>query len=233
MINVCCKKSYGNRTVLDVDGLIFESGKRYAIIGSNGSGKSTLLKIIAGLVSPDKGAIVQSDFPLKGANVCYMTQSSFAFDSSLSQNVFSACPTLPRLKNRDERVYYNDRCYKLIDDMGLWNLRHKNAKKLSGGETQRMALCRVLVARHKVLLLDEPTSAMDVEATAVAEKVLDGYFSSYSPTIIFATHSIKQAERIADYVLFLHDGKIVEYGSPKDLFTSPKTPLLQSFLQNE
>ena len=105
--------------------------------------------------------------------------------------------------------------------MGLWNLRHKNAKKLSGGETQRMALCRVLVARHKVLLPDEPTSAMDVEATAVAEKVLDGYYSSYSPTIIFATHSIKQAERIADYVLFLHDGKLVEYGAPKDLFGSP------------
>ena len=82
MLNLSCRKTYDKKVVLDVDGLIFEKGKRYAVIGSNGSGKSTLLKIIGGLIKPDKGAFFETDFPVDGNTVSYMAQTSYAFDLS-------------------------------------------------------------------------------------------------------------------------------------------------------
>ncbi|MCQ2602902.1 MAG: ATP-binding cassette domain-containing protein, partial [Clostridia bacterium] len=195
-----------------------------ALIGANGSGKSTLLQIIDGQLKPDRDSKIDG---IKDAKICYMPQSSYAFDMSLKSNVFLGCPA--RFKEKD-RVFYNNRIFKLIDDMGLWKLRFKNAAKLSGGETQRMALCRTLVQKHDILLLDEPTSAMDISATATAENVLSSYIDEYSPTLIFATHSLKQAERIADTIIFLKDGKIVEYGT-SEILENPSSQELKEFLQ--
>ena len=115
---ICLAKKH--TTVLDVGGLIFEKGKRYAVIGSNGSGKTTMLKIIGGLIKPDKNAIFETDFAGGGNTICYMSQTSYAFDMSLKRNVYVACPDLPRLKCRDTRLYYKNRCNDLIRDMGLW-----------------------------------------------------------------------------------------------------------------
>ena len=233
MLNLSCRKTYDKKVVLDVDGLIFEKGKRYAVIGSNGSGKSTLLKIIGGLIKPDKGAFFETDFPVDGNTVCYMAQTSYAFDLSLKRNVYVACPDIPRLKSREKRLYFKNRCNKIISDMGLWKLRNKNALKLSGGETQRMAMCRVFANKHELLLLDEPTSAMDVGATAIAEKILLNYCDEFAPTVIFATHSVNQAARIADEILFLSDGKIAERGAPDAILNNPSSDELKSFLSNE
>ncbi len=223
MILITCKKTYGDRVVLDVD-FTFEEGKKYALIGANGSGKSTLLQIIDGQLKPDHNSKIDG---VENAKICYMPQSSYAFDMSLKSNVFLGCPA--RFKECD-RVFYNNRVFKLIDDMGLWKLRFKNAAKLSGGETQRMALCRTLVQKHDILLLDEPTSAMDISATSIAESVLSSYTDEYSPTLIFATHSLKQAERIADTIIFLKDGKIVEYGT-SEILENPSSDELKEFLQ--
>lgn len=232
MLNLSCKKTYDGKVVLDVGGLIFEKGKRYAVIGSNGSGKTTLLKIIGGVIKPDKNAIFETDFAGGGNTICYMSQTSYAFDMSLKRNVYVACPDLPRIKSRDTRLYYKNRCNDLIRDMGLWELKNKNALKLSGGETQRMALCRVFADKHEVLLLDEPTSAMDVAATAVAENMLDNYCAEFSPIVIFATHSVNQALRLADEVLFLSNGILTERGDPREILLNPKTEKLKSFLSN-
>ena len=116
--------------------------------------------------------------------------------------------------------------------MGLWELKNKNALKLSGGETQRMALCRVFADKHEVLLLDEPTSAMDVAATAVAENMLDNYCAEFSPIVIFATHSVIQALSLADEVLFLSNGILTERGDPREILLNPKTEKLKLFLSN-
>ncbi len=232
MIELTVKKHYGERTVLDINSLTFEEHKRYAIVGANGSGKTTLLKIIGNLEKADKGYDIDKIFELNKKDICYMPQSSFAFSMSLTRNVFLACPDLPRIKNKNTRVFYNDRCHKLIYDMGLWKLRYKNAAKLSGGETQRMAMCRALVAKHDILLLDEPTSSMDVSATAIAEKVLEQYCAEFHPTVIFATHSIRQAIRFADEVIFMSEGKVVERGASNTLFDNPQSDELKAFLEN-
>ena len=218
MLNLSCKKTYDGKVVLDVGGLIFEKGKRYAVIGSNGSGKTTMLKIIGGVIKPDKNAIFETDFPSGGNTICYMSQTSYAFDMSLKRNVYVACPDLPRLKCRDTRLYYKNRCNDLIRDMGLWELKNKNALKLSGGETQRMALCRVFADKHEILLLDE--------------NMLDNYCAEFSPTVIFATHSVNQALRLADEVLFLCNGILTERGNPRAILLNPKSEKLKSFLSN-
>lgn len=224
MIEIKAKKKYADRTVLDVD-LVFEQGKRYALIGANGSGKTTLLKIL-GKQLKAQGSVREDGIK----NTCYMPQNSYAFSMSLKKNVFLACPDLDRIRDRKMRIYYNDRCHTLIDDMGLWKLRFKNAARLSGGETQRMALCRALVVKHDLLLLDEPTSAMDVSAAMTAESVVRNYCDRFSTTLIFATHSIKQAERLADEVIFLHEGKAIERGVPSEILNAPTSEELKTFL---
>ena len=95
-----------------------------------------------------------------------------------------------------------------------------------------MALCRVFADKHEILLLDEPTSAMDVAATAVAENMLDDYCAEFSPTVIFATHSVNQALRLADEVLFLCNGILTERGNPREILLNPKSEKLISFLSN-
>lgn len=224
MITIKAKKQYGERVVLDVD-LSFAEGKRYAVIGANGSGKSTLLKILAGQLKS-----VGSYSPRQN-DVGYMPQDCFAFSLSLKNNVRLACPEFPKLFSGARKLYYK-RCDTLIKKMGLHALRKKNAAKLSGGETQRMTLCRVLVDRHSLLLLDEPTSAMDVNAVTTAESALGDYLDEYSPTLIFATHSIAQAERMADEVIFMFNGIALERGTPKQIFNGPRTDELKAFLKN-
>jgi len=223
MIEINVYKNYDDRVVLNIQSFSFEEGKKYALIGANGCGKSTLLKILDSQLTY-KGKIITS-----AKSIGYMPQSTFAFDSSLKSNVFANIPDLKKF-NPKEHLYYTERCHKLIYDMGLSPLKYKNATKLSGGETQRMGLCRLLVKKYDLLLLDEPTSAMDINATEIAENVLKDYYNENHPTIIFATHSLTQAERMADIVLFFKDGKIIETIDAKELLTNPKSEDLKEFL---
>lgn len=228
MINVKVKKQYNKSTVLDFE-YNFEEGKKYALIGTNGSGKSTLLKILDNQIKATDGKPEFTD-GIDNIDLCYMTQSNYAFDMSLKSNVMLAIPSKTLFDKT--RWYYKTRANKLIYELGLSDLKKKNATKLSGGETQRMALARCLVVEHKILLLDEPTAALDVSATATAEKIIQDYYLEYKPTIIFATHSLKQAERLADVVIFLKHGKIIEIADAKTFISNPQTEELKEFLQN-
>lgn len=219
MIELTAKKTYGDRVVLDVEKLSFEEGRRYALIGANGSGKSTLLSILAAQTKPDEGGAIVLD----GARVAYMPQSSFAFDMSVRNNVLLSSD----FGTRKERGFCADM---LIKSLGLWSLRKKNAAKLSGGETQRMALARTLMVKCDLLLLDEPTAALDVEQAKSAVELLKRETEYRKNTLIFATHSLRQAELLADEVLFLKDGKVLERGTPQMLLENASTEELRAFL---
>jgi len=184
------KKTYKDRDVLDIDGFAFENGKKYALIGANGSGKSTLIKIIAKVISPDKGSVT-----IEGKNkIAYMPQKPLGFNLSVTNNM---------------KIAGGNDFMPLLEKLGLIHLKKKNASRLSGGETQRVALARMLAVGGEIMLLDEPTSAMDIESATLAESLL--LEETKSKLVIFATHSIQQAERLADIIIFLHEGKILEY----------------------
>lgn len=205
-------KSYDGRIVLDVSSLELENGKIYAVIGANGSGKSTMAKIAAGIIAPDGAK------PDNKLQTGYMPQKSFAFRMSLRKNM--------RINGGDA-----EREEALLKALKIEHLADAGAKRLSGGETARMALARLLMRDYELIVLDEPCSAMDIESTLLAEKLIRDYRDRTGCAVLIVTHSISQAERIADEVLFLSDGKLIERGSPEKLINDPESEITRRFIE--
>ncbi|NLL56226.1 MAG: ABC transporter ATP-binding protein [Clostridiales bacterium] len=213
---ITAKKVYGQKVALDVSCLKFEQGKIYALIGANGSGKSTLLKCLANIVDFD-GEIKE---PIK--DMAYMPQHSYAFSISVKNNILLAFP----FKERKKHLESVD---KIMEKLELGKLKNKNASRLSGGETQKTALARLMVKKHCALLLDEPTSAMDIKAALKVENELINYAKEHNTTVIFATHSLRQAS-LAHEVIFLKDGYVVEREQSANILKSPKKAETKEFI---
>lgn len=205
-------KSYDGRTVLDLPAIEWPEGQISAVIGANGSGKSTLARVLAGIEPADR-----KTRPLKGCRIGFLPQKSYAFRMSTSRNI--------ALNGSDA-----EKQARLTAALQLDALLHQRAKKLSGGETSKMALARLLMGSYELLILDEPTAAMDMESTLAAEKLLKELCKESGCAMILITHSIQQARRIADRALFLHKGRLVEQGAAKTVLFSPGEPETRRFL---
>ena len=223
-MKIVAKKTY-DRTVLDVN-IELEEHKIYALIGANGSGKSTLLKSLSSIVNVDDDSII--DIPFKKNDIYYMPQMPYSFDLSVYSNIKLGIPTNYSV---GQKIYCKYRIDTMLKDIDLFRLKKANASTLSGGEKQKMALVRSLVINHDLLLLDEPTSAMDINATLQAEELIKKYKEEFNGTIILATHSIKQAQRLADTVLFLDNGEVKEIADAQTFIDSPQSNELKDFLQ--
>ena len=184
------RKTYKGRLVLDMPSLDLEVGKVYSIVGANGSGKSTFAKILAGIVDSDEGEGALAD-------VGYMAQKSYAFNMSLEKNI---------LINGDDK----ERCKKLMEVLNISHLACNKAKTLSGGETAKMALARIMMKDYKVLILDEPTAAMDRESVSLAEELIKEYCKQTQCVTILITHSLEQARRMSDEIIEIDYGKIIK-----------------------
>ncbi len=215
------KKTY-DRVVLDVN-IELNEHKIYALIGANGSGKSTLLKVLSSVIKPDNDSTMNMSFK----DIYYMPQNPYPFDLSVYNNIKLGIPQKYKITEKMYCKYEIDNMMKAID---LYKLRKSNAKLLSGGEKQKMALIRSLVLDHDLLLLDEPTSAMDINASIKTEELIKTYKEKNNNTIIIATHSIRQAERLADTILYIEDGKIKEIADAHTFIDHPQTQELKEFL---
>lgn len=199
MILPACKKTYQEKVVLDLPKIELENGSLLAICGHNGSGKTTYGKVLAGILPADEKPDLKEEL-----HVGYMSQIALAFALSVKNNLMQ---NADKTKSKAEN---EARAMKLLEDIGLEELAGKNAKKLSGGETQRMSLARILMKPYDLLILDEPTASMDREAVPLAEELIRNYRKETGCTLILITHSQEQAERMADSFLLLEDGKIKE-----------------------
>ena len=205
-------KTYDGVKVLDFPGLTLQQGKIYAVIGANGSGKSTFAKIISGILAAD-----QKGKPIDDISVGYLLQKNYAFRMTTKENIL--------LNGSDTK-----RADALMDVLQIRHLAEKRADRLSGGETARMALARIMMKRYELMILDEPTAAMDMETTILAEQLIEQYTRETNCTMILITHSLQQAKRIADEVLYFHKGVLLEHGDKEKLLRQPQTEELQSFL---
>ena len=206
-------KTYEGRRVLDFPGMEVAPGKIYAVIGANGSGKSTFARILSGIQSPDK----RTKLPDSGT-VGYMPQKNYAFRMTTQKNIL--------LGSREHKLASH-----LMDQLQIGHLALKRADKLSGGETARMALARLMMKRYDLVLLDEPTAAMDMETTLLAEKVIADYVRRTNCSLILVTHSLQQARRIADEVWYFHKGKLLESGPEREVLYAPKREETRQFLE--
>ncbi len=213
------KAGYRAQMVLDIPELVFESGRRYALIGGNGCGKTTLLRLIAGIITPQMGEISNP----YAAEMGYMPQIAYAFSFSVRENIRMAY---------GKRDIEGDEELDVLRSVGIDHLRSTRGNRLSGGETQRLAFARVIAVPHSLLLLDEPTASADIRGMDLIEKALNEYVARTGCTLIFSTHSPAQALRLSDEVLFLERGLITEKGDAQHVIWQPRNESLRIFLNH-
>ena len=204
-------KTYDGVKVLDFPGLELKPGKIYAILGANGSGKSTFARIAAGILPADQKCRIPG-------SVGYLPQKPYAFRKTVKKNIL--------LTGGSE-----ESANKLMTALSLTDLKGKRADRLSGGETARMAMARLMMKRYDVVILDEPTAAMDMETTSAAEDLILKYAKATGCILILVTHSLQQARRVADEALFFHKGKLLEAGGGAQLLYHPTEPETRQFLE--
>ncbi len=199
-------KRYGDRTVLNIDNLILEEGKITGITGPNGSGKTTLLNIIGGIDAEYNGNVYYNGKSLDNEtkrNMTYLFQKPYLFRRSVYENI--AYPL--KLRN-----YANDKIKNLtnaiMENLEIKDLKDLKAHKLSGGESQKVALARALVFKPKLLLLDEPTSNIDPESIKILEREILRFNKETNATIIIITHNMEQTKRLCHKVVSLSNGKV-------------------------
>jgi ABC-type phosphate transport system ATPase subunit len=118
-----------------------------------------------------------------------------------------------------------------MDEIQIRHLENKRADRLSGGETARMALVRLMMKRYELVILDEPTAAMDMETTLLSEKLITEYVRETGCAVVLVTHSLQQARRIADEVMYFHKGKLLEKGAAENVLAAPSMAETKQFLE--
>lgn len=219
-------KNYHNRKVLDVDYIEFKPGYIYAVMGLNGSGKTTLLQSIAGINKLTNGEILYDgkDFKYIKDRITMMMQQPYLFDCSVKENIIMGL----KFRKLDKDIV-RSRIKSYIKYFDIDEIINQNSKKLSGGELAKVALLRTLIMETDIVLLDEPTASMDVESTILAEGLMKDIMNE-NRILIVVTHDLYQAERIADYVVFMDKGKIIEMGEKEKVFKDPKNHKLKLLL---
>jgi len=124
-----------------------------------------------------------------------------------------------------------ERANRLMDAISIRHLEKKRADRLSGGETARMALARLMMKEYDLVILDEPTAAMDMETTLLSEQLIEQYVKETLCTLVLVTHSLQQARRLADYVLYFYKGKLLEHGAMEQVLSEPSQAETRQFLE--
>ena len=213
---------YASGFHLRVRHLALSPGRTYAVYGANGSGKTTLLNMLALLALPQEGRILLEGRPVHGADparsrryrrrVTLLMQHVYLFRSTVFENVAAGLRFRGMAKEAIE-----ERVTAMLGKVGLGEFAHRPAQSLSGGEAQRAGLARALVTDPDVLLLDEPTASVDAAHGQQIEEILREACRQRGMTVVLSTHQYEQAHRIADEVLIMRDGRMIEAG-PENVF---------------
>ena len=227
------RKNYGPVTALDGVDLSVSAGSRTAIVGPSGSGKTTLLRIIAGFEAPDAGQVLldgqlladgAQSVPAHQRGIGYVPQDGALFPHlSVADNIgFGLARHAPQ---RTERIA------ELLDMVALDSaMLERRPHELSGGQQQRVALARALAQRPRLMLLDEPFSALDTGLRAATRKAVAQLLSGAGITTILVTHDQAEALSFADQVAVMRNGRLAQVGAPRDLYLRPSDPATASFL---
>ena len=202
-------------------------GEVLALVGESGCGKTTLARMLLGLLRPSGGKVFWTGGPDAMRQQAMVFQRPVLMRRSAAANLEFAMKL--RGLGREER---RKRCEKVMLLTGLTELAERPARVLSAGEQQRLAVARAWAIRPQVLFLDEPTASLDPTATRAVETIVSAIHES-GTKVIMTTHDLGQARRLAEEVVFLHRGRLIEQGPAEAFFTEPRTPLARAFLNGE
>lgn len=218
----------GGITILEQISLTLAQGAPTALIGPNGSGKSTLLRLAMGLLPPSQGRITWGgleDVPPLRRAIVFQRPAMLRRSASANIRFALRAAGIPRAEHAR-------RTGELLELVGLAHVADRAARRLSGGEQQRLALARALARDPAVLFLDEPTASLDPVATKAVEDIIRTV-SRRNIKVVMATHDLGEARRLAGDVVMLHRGRIVEHGAAPAFFDTPRTLEARAFLAGE
>ena len=198
-----------------------ESGPSTIILGANGAGKSVLMRLMHGLLPPTSGRVAWRS---SGRQAMVFQRPVMLRRSALANVVYAL--ELAGLADAEKVAM------EALREVGLAHLAHRPARMLSGGEQQRLALARAWALHPEVLFLDEPTASLDPSATREIESVIRA-FDAAGTKIVMATHNFGQARRLADEVIYLHQGRVLERAPVEAFFSKPATAEAAAFIKGE
>lgn len=223
-------KRYGGQTALDIEKLVLPGGAITAVIGPNGAGKSTLLKLIGDLITKDSGEISYGEW----GNIPHTKEMTLVFQETylLNKTIWENI-AYPLKIRKQQKKEIGARVQELAEELNLTHLLEKRAGETSLGEAQKAALARALSFYPKLLLLDEPCASIDLNTTAEIEKILKKMNREHQTTILIVTHNLVQARRLADYVVLLEHGSVLEQGENPGFFAHPQRPETRRLIEGE
>ncbi|MBM7650638.1 amino acid ABC transporter ATP-binding protein [Neobacillus cucumis] len=234
-------KRYGELEVLKGISLSIEKGKTAVIIGPSGSGKTTFLRCLNLLETPESGEITLGDKSIDFSGKTKLSSSivtSFRQQTGMVFQNYNLFPHLTALENvmegqvivlKREKTAAREKALALLDRVGLRDKANMYPHQLSGGQQQRVGIARAMGLDPAVLLFDEPTSALDPELVGEVLKVMKD-LADEGMTMVVVTHEMSFAQNVADQVIFMDQGVIVEKGTPEEIFTNNQNPRLVQFL---
>ncbi len=219
-------KHYGTTVALDGVDVVLPSGKVTAIVGPSGSGKSSLLNLVAGLLRPTSGRILFGDrdvtgVPAEERDIGYVFQSYALFPHlTVRENVAFGV---------DDKLRRESVASEMMRRFRIDHVAARRPQQLSGGERQRVALARALAREPQILLFDEPLSALDAQLREELRRELVSFFHEFDRTSVYVTHDRQEAMLLADHVLVLRSGRVLQAGSPEELYRRPSSAFVATF----
>ena len=225
-------KKYGNNVILDDISLQIKKGEIVSILGPSGSGKTTLLNLILGIIDISSGKIIYdgediTNVPLekRGFNIVFQDYALFP-NLTAYENIVYGLRNKPGISTEQDVQDF-------IHLLGLEEHLNKRISQLSGGQKQRVALARTMVMKPKILLLDEPLSALDGVIKESIKSKIKEIAREFSLTTIIVTHDPEEALTLSDKVLIINDGEIAQYGTPKEIIQQPADDFVENFILNQ
>jgi tungstate transport system ATP-binding protein len=225
------EKNYGSVKALKAVNLEIVGGKTIALLGVNGAGKTTLLRIIAGLEKQDNGSVFFNGKRTNGKELRQIASLVFQKTAMFSRSVYDNLAYGLKMRGKKD-AEIREEIAQALQVVGLRNFEKRKAKKTSGGEQQRIALARAFLLNPQILLLDEPTANLDPNSATIIERSIMSR-TKENGIIILSTHNLSQAKRVANEVVHIYNGKIVEVAEPEEFFTNPSNEMTRRFINGE
>jgi len=216
----------GGRTIIERTNLTLEAGTSTIILGANGAGKSVLMRLMHGLLAPSAGRVVWSGERVRRRQAMVFQRPVMLRRTALANVVYALKVAGIDAADRSRLAR------EALAEVGLTQLAERPARVLSGGEQQRLALARAWALHPEVLFLDEPTANLDPGATREIEAVIRAFDAS-GTKIVMSTHSLGQARRLGDEVIYLHQGRVAERAPIEKFFPVPSTTEAGAFVKGE
>ena len=233
-------KSFGELAVLKGIDFQADTGEVIVIIGPSGMGKSTFLRCINYIERPEKG-IIEIDNVKVDAEKCtekeikqLRLKTSMVFQNynifknkTVIENVMLPMTSVQKI----EKEIAKEKALQYLDQVGLLDKVNEYPSRLSGGQQQRVGIARAMAVNPKLIILDEPTSSLDPELVLGILDILRNLANEHKRTMIIVTHEMSFAKEIADRIIFMDDGRIIEEGTPKKIFSNPQNERTKRFLE--